>query len=84
MQDLQLVQALAVVGEGNKQPFEAGASEAAEMEAAEAENLLDDAEYRLDGLLATFVFGTAGFTVHLHFHLNQPVLHRLLRAWPGW
>jgi hypothetical protein len=54
----QAVKPAAVVGKGDQGPLGADLGEAAEVEAGEAEDGLDDAEDGFDGLLAV---GVAGF-----------------------
>ena len=62
---LELVQALAVVGQRHQVPLTGHLVEAAQRESGEAEGRLDDAEDRLDGLLAQPVQRTAFLAVEL-------------------
>ena len=56
----EAVEACEVVGERDQIPFETHFGEAPQREAPEAEHLFDDAEDRLDGLLAQFVERATG------------------------
>ena len=79
---LELVQALAVVGQRHQVPLTGHLVEAAQRESGEAEGRLDDAEDRLDGLLAQPVQRTAFLAVELGGHDFEPFglgfLHRHL------
>ena len=80
---LELVQALAVVGQRDQMPLPGHLALAAQGEAAKAEHRFDDAEDRLDGLLSQLVERTALFAGKLARHGLQPIGLGLLRRHLG-